>query len=114
MKKLYLGLAFVGTVWPYAHFVPFLMTHGLDLALFVQQAFANQIASFFAADLLVSWAVFWVFAFHEAARLRIKGWWICLVANLVVGLSLALPLFLWMRERQRDRRAPQIVAAAGV
>jgi len=31
-----------------------------------------------------------------------RRWWPFVVANLLVGLSFALPLFLYFRERRRD------------
>jgi hypothetical protein len=49
---------------------------------------------------IVSSIALWVFIFREASKRSIRLWWICLVANLVVGVSLALPLFLWLREFQ--------------
>jgi hypothetical protein len=105
MKKLYLVLAVLGLVLPYTYFVPFLVANGLDLALFSKELFANQISSFFAADLFVSSLVFWVFLYRESTTHRIRWWWLCLLANLTVGLSLALPLLLYFREAQRERSA---------
>jgi hypothetical protein len=36
MKKLYIALAVAGTILPYAFFVPFLWTHGLDIPLLIE------------------------------------------------------------------------------
>jgi hypothetical protein len=38
----------------------------------------------------------------EGRRLGLGHRWVPLVANLAVGVSLALPLFLYMREARRD------------
>lgn len=97
MKKLYIALAVAGTILPYAFFVPFLWTHGLDIPLLIEQLFANNMSSFFATDFLICCVVFWVFVYQETVRYRIKLWWVCIIANLLVGLSLALPLFLYFR-----------------
>jgi len=97
LKRLYLGLAVLGTVVPYLFFVPFLLSHGLDLPLLFSQLFANHISSFFATDFFISCVVFWVYLYQETTRHRIKWWWVCILANLLVGLSLALPLFLYVR-----------------
>ena len=51
VRKLYLFLAFVGFVLPYYFFVSFLVTNGPDLPLLFDQLFANDISTFFAADL---------------------------------------------------------------
>ncbi len=103
MKRLYLLLSLVGLVLPYAYFVPFLLSNGLDLRLFAAEMFANAIASFFAVDVIISSVVFWVFLYRETKARGIKEWWICIIANLTVGLSLALPLFLYFREGYRER-----------
>jgi hypothetical protein len=56
----------------------------------------------FTIDLLISSVVFWSFLFYEGRRLRMKNLWVYVAANLLVGLSLALPLFLYFREMVID------------
>jgi hypothetical protein len=90
----------MGVVLPYAFFVPFLLEHGLDLGLFVEQMFANRIASFFSMDVIVSTLAVLLLVFSEGRRRNMKHLWVYPVANLTVGVSLALPLFLFMRERR--------------
>jgi hypothetical protein len=67
------------------------------LRLLLQEAFANRVASFFAADLVLSSVMFLSWSRREARTHNIQGWWIILLANLLVGLSLALPLYLLKR-----------------
>jgi hypothetical protein len=98
-KTLYLILCVLGVAVPYWQFVPWLASNGLNLPLFVQQLFANRIGAFFGMDVVVSAVALLVFARIEGSRLSIRGRWLTLVAVLVVGVSLALPLFLYMRER---------------
>src|SRR5262250_1910563 len=100
MKTLYLALAIIGTVLPYSQFIPFVREHGLDARLFVEQLFATRIGGFFGMDVIVSSLVLWVFVFAEGRRLRIRHLWAPIVANLAVGVSLGLPLFLYLRERR--------------
>jgi Terpene cyclase DEP1 len=97
----YLLLALVGLVLPLRHFLRFLVTEGLNLSLFFGQLFQNDISSFFAMDLFVSAIALWVFVFVEGRRRRMKGLWIYVVCTMIVGVSLALPLFLFFRERAR-------------
>jgi len=97
-KHFYLVLAIVGLAVPYYFFISFLMAHGLDGRAFVQQLFGTQISTFFAADLLISCVVFVRYMFREAARHSIRNSWVYLVALVAVGLSFALPLFLYARE----------------
>lgn len=101
MKALYLGLCVLGTVLPYSQFIPFLLEHGLDMRLFLEQLFATRIGAFFGMDVIVSSLVLWVFVFAEGRRLRIRHLWVPIAANLAVGVSLGLPLFLYMRERRQ-------------
>ncbi|MDP1392220.1 DUF2834 domain-containing protein [Lysinibacillus capsici] len=42
--------------------------------------------------------VFIIFMFNESRKYNIKEKWICLLTLFTVGLSLALPLFLFFRE----------------
>ena len=73
------------------------MFHGPNLGLLIEELFANNISSFFAADLIVASVIFLVWSFRDAREKKISGWWIILLSNLVVGLSLALPLYLLKR-----------------
>jgi hypothetical protein len=106
LKHFYLFLAVVGFVGPYYFFISFLTAHGLDGKLIVQQLFGTQISTFFAADLLLSSVVFMCFLRQEAARYSIAHKWIYLIALLTVGLSFALPLFLYVRESRLETPAP--------
>ncbi len=98
MKKVYLFLSIVGLIVPYYFFVPFIVEHGFNLTLFFQEIFANQNSSFAAADLFISSVILWLFIYRESQKYQIKTWWIAIIANLTVGISLALPLFLYWRE----------------
>jgi len=98
-KNVYLGLCVLGVVLPYWQFLPWAAQSGLNLPLFVQQLFANRIGAFFGMDVLVSAVALLVFVRFENSRTRIPGRWLPLIAVLTVGVSLALPLFLYLRER---------------
>ena len=110
-KHLYLILAVIGLFVPYYFFVSFLTVHGLDGKAFVQELFGSKISTFFAADLLVSCVVFVRYLRQEAARTGIGYWWLYLVALLTVGLSFALPLFLYVRETHLETSARRLSTA---
>src|ERR1700688_1147425 len=97
-KTIYLALSFVGVLLPYWQFVPWVMQHGMNLSLFVRELFANRIAAFFGMDVVASAVVLIVFMRIESARLTIRWRWLPVLALLLVGVSLALPMFLYMRE----------------
>ena len=99
MKIFYLLAAILGAVLPLSQLVPFLETHGLDLKLFFAYLFSNSVSGFFGMDVIVSSVVLWIFVFSEGRRLGMRNLWIYIVCNLLVGVSLALPLFLLFRER---------------
>ncbi len=99
-KEIYLVLAGIGLATPYWFFLKFITVNGFDLALIMQNLFANQISTFFALDLVVATIVFWFFTIQEARKLDMKNIWLYMVASLAVGLSFALPLFLYFREHK--------------
>ncbi|KAB8331465.1 DUF2834 domain-containing protein [Scytonema tolypothrichoides VB-61278] len=103
LKTIYLILCILGTVLPYSQFVPFLIQNGLDVRLFLEQLFANRISAFFGMDLIVSSLVLWVFVYWEGSRLGMKNLWIYIASNLLVGVSLGLPLFLLIRQRKFEQ-----------
>jgi hypothetical protein len=103
-KTLYLLLCFAGVLLPYWQFVPWVVQHGLNLSLFARELFANRISSFFGMDVVVSAAALLVFTRIESARARIRRRWIVVVAVLTVGVSLGLPLFLYLRESELEHK----------
>jgi uncharacterized protein DUF2834 len=112
IQYFYLLLCVLGAVLPYTQFVPFLAEHGMNLPLIVEQLFANRISGFFGLDVIVSSIALWVFVFVEGRRQQMKRLWLYLVCNLAVGVSLALPLFLYMRERKISGQQKSRQAAA--
>jgi hypothetical protein len=105
-KNLFLALCVAGTVLPYSQFVPFLREHGLDLRLFFEQLFSNRIGGFFAWDVIVSALVLWLFVIIEGRRAGVTRLWAPIAASLAVGVSLGLPLFLYMREKRLETSSP--------
>ena len=99
MPLTYLILALLGFILPYSQLIPFFVNNGLDIPLFWSQLLINHISRGFAADLFVSSVVFWLYVFKEGVRLQMKYLWVYVLLNLIVGLSFALPLFIWMRSR---------------
>ena len=101
-KSLYLVRCVAGTVFPYSQLVPFLREHGLDLGLFFEQLFSTRIGAFFGWDVIVSSVVLWALVVIEGRRAGVKHLWAPIAANLAVGVSLGLPLFLYLREQRLD------------
>ena len=111
-KNLYLALCAAGLLVPYSQFVPWLVEQR-SLRGFLPAMFANRISAFFVFDVLVSAVVLAVFTTIERRRLPVRARWAPFVALLTVGVSLALPLFLYLREAAIERVEGQ-AGAAGV
>lgn len=106
MKHFYLAAAIAGAVVPYAFFVDFFADEGVDLPRFIEALFVNGAAGGFTADLLITSAVFWAFMFTRADG---PSPWPFVLANLLIGLSCALPLYLYWQERSREVAPPPTV-----
>lgn len=104
MRALYLLFAVVGTAVPYASFLAFLREHGADAEAFLAQLFATDVSAFFGWDVLLSSLAVIAFVLAEGRRLGMRSLWIYVACNLLVGVSLALPLFLYAREGALARR----------
>src|SRR5215475_1418127 len=95
MKVFLMVCCVAGTLVPWWFALPFFLIHGPNFGLFVEEIFQTRISSFFAVDLIIASLIFLVWSERDARERRISGWWVVLLANLVVGLSLALPLYLF-------------------
>ena len=101
-KQIYLLFCVLGIVLPYSQFLPWVLVNGFHLKLFFQQLFANRIGGFFGMDVLVSAVVLVFFIRREGKRLDVRHVWLPIVGVLTVGVSLGLPLFLYLRERAME------------
>jgi hypothetical protein len=100
MRGVHLGLCVVGTVLPLSALWPWLRQHGLDPPWLLRQIAASPPSSFAWCDVLVAGFAVIALMPAEGRRLGMSTRWLPIVALLTVGVSLALPLFLWMRERR--------------
>lgn len=103
-KHVYAILAIAGALLPLWQVFPFFREHGLNLRLMVAQLFSTPVSAFFGVDVIVSSLVLWALVFIEGRRARMRHLWLPVVASLLVGVSLGLPLFLSMRESHLEHR----------
>ena len=101
-RNIFIILCVLGAAIPLAVFVPFVLENGLDMGLFVREMFGTQVASFLSADLIISSLALWVFIYFELRKRTIRYWWLAIIANLGIGLSLGFPLFLLLREISKE------------
>jgi uncharacterized protein DUF2834 len=76
-----------------------------NMTLFVRELFSNRIGGFFGMDVLVSALVLLVFVATEGRRIGVRARWLVVAAVCAVGVSLGLPLFLYLRERHLEQSA---------
>lgn len=76
--------------------MPWLVQHGLDLPLLWEEIARSQVSAFAWADVLVTVLTILIFLHFDAPRAGVgRVFWPVLVA-LLVGASLALPLYLYL------------------
>jgi hypothetical protein len=109
MKNIYLFAAIAGALIPYLFFVDFFLAEGLAPLTFLLGIFANGAAGGFAADVLISSAVFWHYLFYKKEP-RV---WIYVLLNLTIGLSCALPYYLYVKSKEAESNLEQQIPAIG-
>ena len=102
-RQFYLALCVLGLLVPNSLFLPWLLENGLNPGLFVHDLFANGVSAFFGLDVILSAVVLCGFVLIESARIGLTRQWIAIVAVCLVGVSLALPLFLYQRQIHLER-----------
>ena len=100
LKTSYLIIALLGALIPLSFFANFVAEEGINLVSFVGALFANSAAGGFTADLLISSFVFWIYMFSNKAGGPKP--WPFIVLNLCIGLSCALPAYLWAATKAGD------------
>ena len=99
MKTVYLIWAVVGALVPIMFFLGVFHDDMVTVTGFIPALFANGAVGGFTADLLITSFAFWTYMF---AAKEGPSPWPFVVMNLCVGLSLALPAYLYWREVQGE------------
>jgi hypothetical protein len=96
VKRFWLLMCVVGTVVPYAVFIPWLLENGLNVPLLIQQA-STPIAAFAWLDVVISAILMLVLSARQISRGSMKHW-LVVAFTLSVGVSLGLPLYLYFSD----------------
>ena len=105
-RHLYLVFCLLGLVLPYSQFILWIIEHyALNMSMFMHDLLANRIAAFFALDVIMSAIVLLSFIQSEGTRLQMRFLWLPMLGTVFVGVSLGLPLFLYLRQLALDRKA---------
>lgn len=104
---IYLTMCIAGVAVPYSQIVPWIVDHGLNVPLMIERLTSSRVTLFFALDVVVATFVLWIFTVIEWRRGNIRHGWAPIVASIVVGVSLALPLLLLLREWKKPALRPE-------
>jgi len=102
-QTLYLILAIVGAIIPYYFFLQHWTSQGIGIVDFVRAVFATAPASGFAADLFIASFVFWIAMFARCKKSNSPSPFLFIALNLTIGLSCALPAYLYSVEKRSGR-----------
>ena len=103
MRHVYAALCVPGALLPWSQLLPWMIDFGPDLPLLFRALFVNAVSGAFAIDLIITAMVVTVLVVVEGARSGLRRLWLPVLGTFLIGVSFGLPLFLYMRERQRER-----------
>jgi hypothetical protein len=105
MKIFYIVTCLVGIALPYSEIIPFVLQNGINIPLLIEQVLATQMSRAFTYDFLITALVILAFTAHEGWRIGVKPLYLlgCFAAMMLGGASFALPLFLLLREIEREK-----------
>jgi uncharacterized protein DUF2834 len=101
---IYFILFMVGSIVPTYFFIQFLNENSLDPNAFGKAIFASNPAANFGSQVFISCLVFWVFIFSESKGKDLLRNILLMVLTFAVGLSSALPLYLYLREKSKSQK----------
>ena len=98
-ERVLLVLTVVGFVVPNVLLGVFIADEGFDVSGYFSLWTDSTPSTQLTLDLVIAALAFLAWAGVEGPRARVRRWWLCIPATLLVGLCFGLPLFLLMRER---------------
>jgi len=104
IKIFYLIATIVGTILPWIPFFPFIIDNECSPISIIQALYVNGATSGLSNDFFLSCIVFWIFVIIDARHLKLKNWWFVLPTAPFIGLSMAFPAYLFLREHQQSKK----------
>ena len=99
MRMLWAALAVGGAILPWLYFGPWLVENGWDLGLMIEVWNANDATTGLVYDLTWAWGVLTLWVLIECLPRRDWLGLLAIPAGVMVGVSFALPLYLFLRLR---------------
>ncbi len=103
LSTIYLLLALTGLGVPFYYFSPFIVEHGIDVELIYAELLATHSALFVTLDLLISAVVVLIYILVDAGKNGVRRYWIAFWGTILLGVSFGLPLYLYFKEKQKQR-----------
>ena len=110
-QAVYAALTAIGFIWTNYYLVQFTIDSkgeltaanflNFDIALFIEQVYANSASSFIGVDVTIAALCAIVLIATEGRRLKMRLWGLYIVAIFLVSFGFGFPLFLFMRERKQ-------------
>ncbi len=100
-ERVYAVLVVIGTLCPMYYNVQYIGAGGNLLVDFFTVPMDSAVTASLLFDLLLAFAAYNVWLCSEGRTLGTRNFVLCLAVSWLVAFSAGLPLFLWLRERQR-------------
>ena len=79
--------------------------NGLDMLKLIQYNRYDNLHGLLSVDVLSAAMGFLPFAIIETRRLKIKNWYLSIAMIFLAGVGVAIPMFMYLRERRIKRIA---------
>ena len=102
-KHVFLILSVLGLLIPYTVFLSWVFEHGLDFQLMIREITSDKVSATAWLDAIIAGVVLLFLMLSEGRETRVPYLWLPIMTTLTIGVSLGLPLFLYLREVGRER-----------
>jgi hypothetical protein len=101
MRLVYLALAIWGAIHPMAWFISWFRANSWDIGAMVDAWYVNEATTGLTWDLTIAAIALTVWVLYETFSRRDWLGLIAVPATFGIGVSCGLPLYLWLRSRER-------------
>ncbi|PKF49796.1 DUF2834 domain-containing protein [Enterovibrio nigricans] len=103
MPFLYLTIAIMGAIFPYAAFLPWVIENGVNPSQFLSELTQNPVSIFAWVDVVIAAIALIIFIITDGKRHQIRYRTLAIAGTLTIGVSFGLPFYLYLREKVVNR-----------